>query len=138
MSTTRLAVDVGGTFTDVVRLDADDTLRVEKVPTTPLEPTRGVIDSIARAQAPLPDVAVFSHGTTLGLNALLTRTGAPTAIVATEGFRDVYLLGRTARDTNYNILYRKPKALLERSDTFEVPHGSNGCLLAGTDSNSPR
>lgn len=120
MSSTRLAVDVGGTFTDVVRLDEDGTLRFEKVPTTPSEPTRGVIDSFARAEAPLSDAAMFSHGTTLGLNALLTRTGARAAVVATKGFRDVYLLGRTARNTNYDILYKKPEALLERSDTFEV------------------
>lgn len=120
MGSTRLAVDVGGTFTDVVRLDAGGTLRFEKVPTTPSEPTRGVIDSFARAEAPLPEAAMFSHGTTLGINALLTRTGARVAVVATKGFRDVYLLGRTARTTNYDILYRKPKALLERSDTFEV------------------
>lgn len=120
MSSTRLAVDVGGTFTDVVRLDQDGALRFEKVPTTPSEPTRGVIESFERAEAPLGDATMFTHGTTLGLNALLTRTGARTAIVATRGFRDVYLLGRTARDGNYNILYRKPAGLVERYDTFEV------------------
>lgn len=118
--TNRVAVDVGGTFTDIVRLDDDGALRFEKVPTTPDEPTRGVIDSLHRAETPVEDTTMFTHGTTLGLNALLTRSGARTAVVATRGFRDVYLLGRTAREGNYDILYRKPPGLLERYDTYEV------------------
>lgn len=118
--TSRVAVDVGGTFTDIVRLDDDGALRFEKVPTTPDEPTRGVIDSLRRAETPMADTTMFTHGTTLGLNALLTRSGARTAVVATRGFRDVYLLGRTAREGNYDILYRKPPGLLERYDTYEV------------------
>ena len=116
----RVAVDVGGTFTDIVRLDDDGALRFEKVPTTPNDPTRGVIDSLHRAETPMEDTTMFTHGTTLGLNALLTRNGARTAVVATRGFRDVYLLGRTAREGNYDILYRKPPGLLERYDTYEV------------------
>lgn len=119
--TTRLAIDVGGTFTDVVELRPDTgALRFDKVPTTPDDPTRGVLDAFARVDADLPDVAMFTHGTTLGLNALLTRSGARTAVVSTAGFRDVYLLGRTDRRTNYDIKYRKPPALVERYDTFEV------------------
>ena len=120
MGKTRLAVDVGGTFTDVVRLDDDGRLLFEKVPTTPAEPTLGVIDSFVKAEAALSDATLFTHGTTLGLNALLTRTGARTAVIATDGFRDVFLLGRTDREGNYNILYRKPPALVERRDTFGV------------------
>ncbi len=119
--TTRIAVDVGGTFTDVVRLDpASGSLRFDKVPTTPADPTRGVLDAFAKVRADPADVALFTHGTTLGLNALLTRTGARTAVVGTAGFRDVYLLGRTDRRVNYDITYRKPTPLLERFDTYEV------------------
>src|SRR3712207_333387 len=96
--TVRLAVDVGGTFTDVVKLTPDTAgLRFGKVPTTPAEPTRGVLDAFEVAEAAIPDVAMFTHGTTLGLNALLTRTGARIAVISTRGFRDVYLLGRTDR-----------------------------------------
>ena len=98
MSTNRLAVDVGGTFTDVVHLDGSGAIRFEKVPTTPDDPSQGVIDSIARVDAALDRTSLFTHGTTLALNALLTRSGARTAVVATAGFRDVYLLGRTSRD----------------------------------------
>lgn len=116
----RVAIDVGGTFTDVVRLDASGDLRFEKVPTTPADPTQGVLQSFEHAQAAPADTAMFTHGTTLGLNALLTRSGAATAVIATKGFRDVYLLARTARTGNYDIFYRKPPGLLERADTFEV------------------
>lgn len=122
MGRSRIAIDVGGTFTDVVHLDPDTgSIAFHKVPTTPDDPTRGVLDGFSRTGVPTSDYAMFNHGTTLGLNALLTRRGARTAIVTTKGFRDVYLLGRTDRDTNYDIRYRKPAALVERSDTFEVP-----------------
>jgi N-methylhydantoinase A len=117
----RIAVDVGGTFTDVVKLmPATGELRFEKVTTTPDAPTRGVLGAFAKAEADPADVVMFNHGTTLGLNALLTRSGARTAVIATAGFRDVYLLGRTDRRAMYDITYRKPPSLLRRSDTFEV------------------
>lgn len=121
MSTSRVAIDVGGTFTDVVKLVPEtNEIRFEKVPTTPDAPTRGVLDGFSRAEAAPSSVAMFTHGTTLGLNALLTRTGSKTAVIATAGFRDVFLLGRTDRRTNFDIRYQKPPALLERFDCFEV------------------
>jgi len=121
----RVAIDVGGTFTDVVELlPASGELRFDKVPTTPSAPTAGVMDAFGVTQSDLSDVTMFTHGTTLGLNALLTRNGARTAVIGTLGFRDVYLLGRTDRRTNYDITYRPPAPLLERYDTFEVPERS--------------
>jgi N-methylhydantoinase A len=121
----RVAVDVGGTFTDVVRLDpATGKLDFDKVPTTPSTPTDGVLAAFEKVGAGPGDVDMFTHGTTLGLNALLTRTGAQMAVVATAGFRDVYLLGRTDRRVNYDIKFRKPVPLLERYDTFEVKERS--------------
>jgi N-methylhydantoinase A len=123
--TSRLAIDVGGTFTDVVELRPDTgELRFDKVPTTPDAPTTGVLHAFTTASVGVGDVETFTHGTTLGLNALLTRTGARTAVVGTRGFRDVYLLGRTDRRTNYDITYRKPAPLLQRYDTFEVTERS--------------
>ncbi len=117
----RLAIDVGGTFTDVVALDPDTgELRFEKVLTTAHAPAEGVLSAFDKAEAPPAEVARLNHGTTLGLNALLTRSGARIATIATRGFRDVYLLGRTNRVPMYDIAYRRPAALLERSDTFEV------------------
>ena len=131
-SSVRLAVDVGGTFTDVVSLDtADGTLHFDKVPTTPSEPTKGVLNAFSGDRAPAAGVAMFTHGTTLGLNALLTRTGARTAvIVTTRGFRDVYLLGRTDRTADVrHQLPPGPRHWSKRYDTFEVPERS---LFDGT------
>jgi N-methylhydantoinase A len=123
--TSRLAIDVGGTFTDVVELIPETgALVFDKVATTPDAPTRGVLNAFEQAGASMDEVAMFTHGTTLGLNALLTRNGARTAVISTRGFRDVYLLGRTDRRINYDITYRKPAPLLERYDTFEVTERS--------------
>lgn len=117
----RIAIDVGGTFTDVVKLTpATGEMRFEKVPTTPDAPTRGVMNGFSKAETNPADVAMFNHGTTLGLNSLLTRTGARVAVISTFGFRDVYLLGRTDRRAMYDITFTKPPALLDRKDTFEV------------------
>jgi len=117
----RIAVDVGGTFTDVIVLDeATNTLRLEKVETTPHDPAAGVLQGFRKTDVRLSAIDYFIHGTTLGLNALLTRTGARTAIVTTKGFRDVYELGRTSREPMYDLKYRKPKTLVPRSLAFEV------------------
>ena len=117
----RISVDVGGTFTDVVVLDPKSgAVRLEKVETTPQDPAMGVLQGFERADVPIGTVDYFIHGTTLGLNALLTRTGAVVAIVATKGFRDVYELGRTDREPMYDFKYRKPPLLVPRHLRFEV------------------
>ncbi|NIA25528.1 MAG: hydantoinase/oxoprolinase family protein [Gammaproteobacteria bacterium] len=137
----RLAVDVGGTFTDIVALDLNGGgLRFDKVPTTPAMPSQGVLDSFERAQVDADRVSYFVHGTTLGLNALLTRSGANTAIVTTEGFRDVYLLGRTDRVPMYDFKYKKPESLVPRHQIFEVPERMNyqGEVLRPFDVDSAR
>lgn len=120
-SKTRISIDVGGTFTDVVKLEpGTGVLRFEKVPTTPVVPERGVLNAFEKAEAPLSEVGTFNHGSTLGLNSLLTRTGAKIAVIGTRGFRDVYLLGRAGSRVMYDITYRKPAPLVRRRDTFEV------------------
>lgn len=96
------------------------TLQLEKVETTPQDPARGVLHSFEKANAKLSNIDYFVHGTTLGLNALLTRTGARVAIVTTKGFRDIYELGRTSRDMMYDLKYRKPNILVPRYLAFEV------------------
>lgn len=126
----RIAVDVGGTFTDVIALDeAANTLRLEKVETTPHDPAVGVLQGFRKTDVRLDAIEYFVHGTTLGLNALLTRTGARVAIVTTKGFRDVYELGRTSRDPMYDLTYRKPKTLVPRALAFEV---TERCDFQGT------
>jgi len=119
---TRISVDVGGTFTDVVRLDpSSGDIRFEKVPTTPAAPRQGVLHAFEKVGTSIAEVSMFNHGTTLGLNSLLTRTGARIAVIATQGFRDVYLLGRAGSRVMYDITFRKPEPLVRRRDTFEVP-----------------
>lgn len=118
----RVAIDVGGTFTDVVTLDgATGSLKFDKVPTTPRDPQRGVLDGFGASGVEIDAITYFIHGTTLGLNALLTRKGAKTGIITTKGFRDVYLLGRTDRIPMYDFKYRKPESLVERYHTLEIP-----------------
>ena len=117
----RVSVDVGGTFTDVIVLDEKSgALRLEKVETVPTDPASGVLNGFAKAEAELGSVDFFVHGTTLGINALLTRSGARVAIVTTAGFRDVYELGRTDRDPMYDLKWRKPPTLVPRGRVFEV------------------
>ncbi len=119
--TQRLAIDVGGTFTDVALLDeANGEVRFEKTSTTPQDPAVGVIDAIVKANVALDTISYFVHGTTLALNALLTRSGASVGLVTTHGFRDVYELGRTDREINYDLTYRKPPSLVPRRLAFEV------------------
>lgn len=137
----RLAVDVGGTFTDVVSHNAaDGSLRFDKVPTTPSGPSAGVLDAFAQVDAAPSHVGYFAHGTTLGLNALLTRSGAKTAIITTSGFRDVYLLGRTDRPVAYDFKYRKPPGLVPRNHIFEVLERLNfrGEVLTDFDGDAAR
>jgi N-methylhydantoinase A len=137
----RIAIDVGGTFTDVVKLVPETgELHFEKVPTTPSAPTEGVIAGFHKADADPHAVSMFNHGSTLGLNSLLTRSGARIAIIGTKGFRDVYLLGRTDRRVMYDIKYRKPAALVERYDTFEVTERSlfDGSVLTPFDEDDAR
>lgn len=117
----RVAIDVGGTFTDVVTLKADSVEpKFDKVPTTPRDPRTGVMNGFAASGADISDISAFVHGTTLGLNALLTRKGAKTGIITTAGFRDVYLLGRTDRVPMYDFKYKKPGSLVARRNIFEV------------------
>ncbi|ONK09674.1 hydantoinase/oxoprolinase family protein [Streptomyces sp. MP131-18] len=137
----RVAIDVGGTFTDVVKLDPrTGELRFDKVPTTPASPTEGVLNAFDQIAVDMPDVAMFNHGTTLGLNSLLTRSGARVAVISTRGFRDVYLLGRTDRRAMYDIRHRKQAPLLERYDTFEVTERSyfDGTVGAPLDEDDAR
>ena len=122
----RLAVDIGGTFTDLVTLDEQSRkMRFEKTESTPDSPARGVMNSIAKGRLDLAQVHLFIHGTTLGLNALLENKGARTALITTRGFRDVLEIGRLDRPHMYDILYRKPPLLVRRQLRCEVTERVN-------------
>ncbi len=122
----RVSVDVGGTFTDVIALDEDSgNIRLEKVATTPANPADGVLEGFQKADVSAETIGYFVHGTTLGINAMLTRSGAKVAIITTKGFRDVYLLGRTDRIPMYDFKYRKPESLVPRYLSFEIEERLN-------------
>jgi N-methylhydantoinase A len=117
----RISVDVGGTFTDVIVMNnQNDTLRFYKVETTPDDPSDGVLRGFQKTGVRFEEFKYFIHGTTLGINALLTRTGAKVGIVTTKGFRDIYELGRLDRDEMYDLKYQKPPTLVPRYLRFEV------------------
>jgi N-methylhydantoinase A len=94
MSSLRVAIDIGGTFTDVCVLDeTTGILRVAKTPSTP-DPIDGFMNGLAAADVALADVTLLSHGTTVATNALITRRLPRIAMVCTRGFRDVIEIRR--------------------------------------------
>jgi len=113
----RLAVDIGGTFTDIV-LDAGGTRTTAKVLTTPAAPEEGVITGLttvlSEAGLPASALSLVLHGTTLATNAILERKGAKTAFITTEGFRDVLEIGYESRFDQYDIMIEKPVPLVPR------------------------
>ncbi|HEX3563619.1 MAG TPA: hydantoinase/oxoprolinase N-terminal domain-containing protein, partial [Solirubrobacterales bacterium] len=114
-----LGVDVGGTFTDAALLDGDR-LHTAKVPTTPEDQSRGVIAAVGEvldvAGAEAANVEAFTHGMTVGTNALLEERGARTALVATSGFADLLDIGRQARPSLYHPCRGRPRSLVEVDD----------------------
>ncbi len=137
----RVSVDVGGTFTDVIVLDEDSgDIQLDKVATTPANPAEGVLQGFDKVGAQTGEIEYFVHGTTLGINAMLTRSGAKVAFVTTRGFRDIYVLGRTDREPMYDFKYKKPKSLVPRSLCFEVDERLNykGQVLTPFDADQAR
>src|SRR5678816_205946 len=116
-----LAIDIGGTFTDLAAVDRrDGSLILAKVATTPSRLQRGVLSALERSELIPGDVSAFVHGSTVVINAVTERRGARTALVTTEGFRDVLEIGRANRPDLYNLSYRKPEPFVPRRLRFEV------------------
>jgi N-methylhydantoinase A len=121
MSRYRIGVDIGGTFTDLVVYDQkEEVFHTHKTLTTPHNLAEGVMQCINQYVKDFNEIEYFVHGTTSGLNAFLERKGARVALLTTEGFRDVYEIGRANRTEMYNIQYSKPAPLLDREDTYEI------------------
>jgi N-methylhydantoinase A len=120
----RMAVDIGGTFTDIV-LDRGTERLTRKVLTTAQRPEEGVLDGarlvLADAGLHFSDIDVFIHGTTLATNAIIERRGARTALIATEGFRDTLDIATESRYDQYDLTIEKPQPLVPRSLRFTVP-----------------
>ena len=134
----RLAVDIGGTFTDVV-LEEGAQRWTHKLLTTPARPEQALIEGaravLAKAGRTGAEIAVFAHGTTLATNAILERRGARTALLTTEGFRDVLEMGREGRHDLTDLSIKKPVPLVERALRLTVTErmDANGDVLAPLD-----
>jgi N-methylhydantoinase A len=120
---TRVGVDVGGTFTDLIFYDDESgEIRVAKEPTTPAAPEEGVVRAV-RGAVPEKSIGLtryFLHGTTVGLNALLERRGATVGMLSTRGFRDVLEIRRGDRDEMYNLFWSPPPPLVPRRRRLPV------------------
>ena len=117
----RVAVDVGGTFTDVFVLDEDSGgVHVAKVPSTPSDPMEGVMAGVEAGGVELSDVSLFSHGTTVATNALITRRFEAAAMVTTRNFRDVLEIRRGTKDDLWDAYKDVTPPYIRRRDRFEV------------------
>src|SRR5258708_1945665 len=117
-SSLSVGVDVGGTFTDLVAVDAEGRITTQKVPSTPADQSEGVARALGLLGA--ANVIRFVHGTTIAANALLERSGSRVVLVATEGFTDVLHLARQDRASLYDLARHHPAPLVRREDTVGV------------------
>lgn len=116
-----LAVDIGGTFTDLVACDIETgNITYAKTPTTYGKLGDGIFECIRKASLPTDDAAFIKHGTTLVINALLQKSGARTALVTTAGFRDVLEIGRGNRTRPFDLRFTRDLPLVPRQARFEV------------------
>ena len=123
-NTMRIGADVGGTFTDVVLIDASGNLWAHKVPSTPPNFEQAVLNAIEHllctTNAAGATVSEVAHGTTVATNAVLEKRGAKTALITTKGFRDVLELRRIRAPQMYDLFFEKPQTLVERYLRFEI------------------
>ncbi|GAC1684875.1 MAG: hypothetical protein PVS3B3_05930 [Ktedonobacteraceae bacterium] len=121
-----IGIDIGGTFTDLVVFDTiTGRFATGKTLTTPRAPSQAVetlvVETLAREHIVMSDVRQIIHGTTLVTNAVIERTGSPTALFATQGFRDSIEIGRENRYELYDLLLEKPPPLVPRYLRFGIP-----------------
>src|ERR1700694_673836 len=117
----RLAADIGGTFTDIAVFDEKTgKLTFGKALSTPARLVDGINAGVAKAGSDYRSAGLFLHGSTIAINTILERTGAKPALLITEGFRDIYEIGRINRPDAYNLFFQKHEPLVERALRFEV------------------
>jgi N-methylhydantoinase A len=141
-----LGIDIGGTFTDVVLVGPTGALTLGKSPTTPDDPTegllRGVAEVLERAGTRPADITRVAHATTLATNAILERKGPPVAFITTRGFRSMLTLGRAARveDQRFDLFFDVPEPPVPASHCFEVPEriGAGGVVIEAFDEGAAR
>lgn len=119
-----ISVDIGGTFTDLVGYRNGE-LVLAKTLTTPSNPTAGVVTALESAGTRLAELDELLHGSTMAINTVLERKGAKTALLTTEGFRDVYEIGRGNRPDAFDINFQRPRPLVPRRLRYEVSERLN-------------
>jgi N-methylhydantoinase A len=137
----RIAVDIGGTFTDLVLHDvAGGTVEFVKVSSTPDAPARAVLEALDQSAVDPEKVGLFAHGSTIGTNALITRDLPPTALITTEGFRDVHEIRRGDRDDLWDAYRDPPPPYIRRRHRLEVPERIDyeGRVVSGLDLGAAR
>lgn len=141
MKNLRIAIDIGGTFTDICILDeATGKLTVAKAASTPVDPLQGALDALKITNVDLNQVTLLSHGTTVATNALITRNLPPAAMVCSEGFRDVVEIRRSDKDTTWDIYADVARPYIRRRDRLTVPErtDSNGNIIKPLDEKAAR
>jgi N-methylhydantoinase A len=145
VSHSRIGVDIGGTFTDLVWVDdATGAVQVGKLLTTPKDPSQaveqGVMSILGDAGGRAADVRSLIHGTTLATNALIERKGARTGLLTTAGFRDAVEIGREGRYDMYDLFIDQPPALVPRHLRLEVTERmmADGSVRTPLDESSAR
>lgn len=136
----RVAVDIGGTFTDVCILDErSGRIDIAKVPSTP-DPIDAAIEACDRAGIDLGQVTLFSHGTTVATNALIMRKLPPTAMVTTRGFRDVIEIGRSTKEDLWDAYRDNPPPYIRRRDRLVVTErtDASGQVITPVDEDEAR
>jgi N-methylhydantoinase A len=122
-----IAIDIGGTFTDLVACDVETgAVAYTKSPTTYSQLGDAIFDCIRKAELDARDASFVKHGTTLVINALLQRVGAKTALITTKGFRDVLEIGRGNRTQPFNLRFHREPPLIPRELRFEVDERIEG------------
>lgn len=131
MSRYLVGIDIGGSFTDIVATSSSGAVRYTKTPTYPDDLLRSLRESMEAIAVPSDSVDVLRHGTTVVINAILTRSGSLTALIATKGFRDVLEIGRTNWPEPYNLFWNRMDPLVARELRFDVPErtGADGVVV---------
>ncbi len=119
-----VGVDIGGTFTDLVGY-RDGEIITSKTSTVPADPTEGIANALTLAGCDLVAMDELIHGSTIAINTVLEHKGAKTALLTTQGMRDVYAVGRGNRPDAFNLFFHRPRPLVPRDLTFELRERMN-------------
>ena len=117
----RVAVDIGGTFTDLIAFnERSGWIQHAKSLTTPRDPVEGILECLRKADLDPGVIDSLIHGSTIAINTVIERKGATVGLIVTRGTRDVYIIGRGNRPEAYNLFFHRPRPLAPRHRTLEV------------------